>query len=148
MRTVIPGKRTILVRNIEPVPVHQKKGKAVTKLVYLKINSDTYIDAVRASIAMGSILSHSLPDLHLRSLHSLLYNLELAKEMVAVLLDKPSKQLASVQKLIDNARLRTENDPENNDIRQHTMQYITEQILRYEGLGLLHGFIEVVPKKR
>lgn len=149
-RTKMPHKRTILIRNVEVVKHVEKRRRANPKLIYVKIDSDVYLDAVKTSHTIGRLLYHSICDLHLMSLHAMLENLELAKNMVAALLDKPSKQLAGVQKLIDNAREKMESscDMEHTDTRQRIMQYITEHIMRYDGLGELHGFLEVTSKRR
>ena len=149
-RTIMPGKRTILVRNVEPVKKYEKRLRLNPKLVYVKIDSDVYLDAVKTSYAIGRCVHHMISDLHLMSLHAMLYNLECAKGMVSALTDKPSKQLAGVQKFIDNTRVKVEerNDMEYPEARSQVITYITEHIMRYEGLGELHGFTEVLPKRK
>lgn len=149
-RTIIPGKRTILVRKVEAVTHAEKRRKSNPKLIYVKIDSDVYLDSVKTAHAIGRVLYHTVPDLHLMSLHAMLVNLELAKEMVSALLDKPSKQLAGVQKLIDNARntMKERDDMEYPETRSKLISYITENVMRYDGLGELHGFLEVTPKRR
>jgi len=148
MRTIIRGKRKIIPAATYDPPKKNVVGPA-KGLVRIKIDGYAFMYDAKPGQVIGNLLLHIVHDLHYRSVSSLLASLTTAEHLLTQISDnplKPSKQIVGIRKLVDNVREKTKEDPENPAMRDHLITYITEQVLRCEGLGVLHGFFEIMPK--
>jgi hypothetical protein len=146
MRTIIRGKRIIPPAISDPPKRNANVVGPAPGLVRIMINGYTFVHDAKPAHTIGNILIHAIPDLHYKSVSAMLAALTAAEQLLSQISDKSSKQIQGIRKVVDHARLRTQEDPENPIVREHLITYITELVMRCEGLGVLHGFYEIMPK--